>query len=188
MIRVRYGRDTGWDRISTRSSKMQHDCRWSSRSGWEPQHRSWRSEVQDGNKAYRSCFDQMGWKQLPKIWRAYLLARYTVYCQCKRSRCSRTVASRPETWRHCLGATYRKTQQTRMTPLESSGDGQRRSRRGTSGSSIVTIVVVTGQWTRCSVPAFLLKAKGDVNRTRMQTTGRHQETEEQRCVVVLLVL
>ena len=172
MIQVWYGHDTGWDRISTRSSKMQHDGRWSSCSGCESQHRSWQSEVQDGNNAHRSCFDIMSWKQLPKIWLAYLLARYTVYCQCKRSRCFRTFASWPETWRHYLGATYWKTQQTR-TPLESCGDGWRRSRRGASGSSVITIVILAGQWNRCSVPAFLPKAKGNVNRTRMQTTGKH---------------
>ena len=123
-----------------------------------------------------------------KIWRPYFLARYTAYCQSKWSRCFCTVASQPETWRHCLCATYRKTQQTRTIPLESCGGGQRWSPRGTSGNLIITIVILAGQWNQCSVPAFLPKAKGDISRTRMQITGRHQETEEQRCVVVLLVL
>ena len=80
--------------------------------------RSWWSEVQHGNKAHRSCFDKMGWKQLPKIWRAYLLARCTIYCQRKRSRRFRTVASRSKTWGRCRCTTCRKTQQIRTTPVE----------------------------------------------------------------------
>ena len=89
-----------------------------------------------------------------------------------------TVGIWPETWRWCHWVACRKTQRTRMTPVESHGDGRRQSCWGKSGGSIVTIVLLIGQWINAVCQHFSQKRKVvDVNRTRIQATRRHEEIE-----------
>ena len=86
------------------------DCRHDI-AGDSHQHQLWLSEVLHGNKAHRSCFDKMGLKQ-------HLLLRHSIV---KVRDVSILLPSDLKAGDAVVVQHF--TQQTRMTPMESRGDG-----------------------------------------------------------------